>query len=627
MQRIWTTAQVRAAEDAALASTPAGALMRRAAFGVAVQARRLLLGRSGGVAGRRVTLLVGAGNNGGDALWAGAELRRRGVAVTAVLLDVDRAHRAGLAALRRTGGRVVDAAAEPALARDRVCTAELVIDGIVGISARGPLRPSAAELVDAAADGGVPILAVDLPSGVNPDTGVVDGPAVSAAATVTFGARKPVHVLAPHRCGPVYLVDIGVGPYLDAGGDPHLYLPELADVAARWPVPGRTDDKYTQGVVGVAAGSAVYPGAAVLATGAAVLATSGMVRYAGPAADAVRDRWPEVIAAASVEQGDVLARYLELGGGPGIRTSHRLTDAAALAGLDESLFRRLWLASGLRDQNDASEADIEMLRVAAGALEAGMPIDALLQIIRVLNDSLTRVAEAENRLFHYYVHERLRAEGLAGAALVAATEEVSGPLLGLMEPALLYFHSKAWQRALRDDLVVHLAEDVGGAGDAIGQVSVTVLFIDLARYTAMTEAMGDLAVATVIERFSDLVREAASGYDGRVLLQVGDEFMPVFRDSPSAISCGLSVMAMTAREAQFPDVRLGAHAGPALYREGDYVGATINLAARVTSEAERGQFLVTESMKLADPDGTVSFVSVGLRSMKNVGEPVELFEV
>ena len=330
MQRIWTTAQVRAAEDAALASTPAGALMRRAAFGVAVQARRLLLGRSGGVAGRRVTLLVGAGNNGGDALWAGAELRRRGVAVTAVLLDVDRAHRAGLAALRRTGGRVVDAAAEPALARDRVCTAELVIDGIVGISARGPLRPSAAELVDAAADGGVPILAVDLPSGVNPDTGVVDGPAVSAAATVTFGARKPVHVLAPHRCGPVYLVDIGVGPYLDAGGDPHLYLPELADVAARWPVPGPTDDKYTQGVVGVAAGSAVYPGAAVLATGAAVLATSGMVRYAGPAADAVRDRWPEVIAAGSVaDTGRVQAWVV----GPGIGTDDagRDTLAAVLA--------------------------------------------------------------------------------------------------------------------------------------------------------------------------------------------------------------------------------------------------------------------------------------------------------
>lgn len=329
MQRIWTTAQVRSAEDAALASTPAGALMRRAAFGVAVQARRLLLRRSGAVAGRRVALLVGAGNNGGDALWAGVELRRRGVAVTAVLLDADRAHPAGLAALQRTGGRVVDAAAEPALARDRVRTAELVIDGIVGISARGPLRPRAAELVGAAADGGVPILAVDLPSGANPDTGVVDGPAVSAAATVTF-ARKPVHVLAPHRCGPVYLIDIGLGSYLDAVGEPHLYVPELADVAARWPVPGPTDDKYTQGVVGVAAGSAVYPGAAVLATGAAVLATSGMVRYAGPAAGDVRDRWPEAIAAASVaDTGRVQAWVV----GPGIGTEDpgRDTLAAVLA--------------------------------------------------------------------------------------------------------------------------------------------------------------------------------------------------------------------------------------------------------------------------------------------------------
>ncbi|MCW2632733.1 MAG: YjeF-related protein [Pseudonocardia sp.] len=336
MQRIWTTAQVRAAEDAALASTPAGVLMRRAAAGVALHARRLLLRAGGRVTGRRVTLLVGAGNNGGDALWAGSELRRRGAAVTAVLLDAGRAHPAGLAALRRTGGRVIDAAAEPALAKGRVRAADLVIDGIVGISARGPLRPAAAELVDAAQDGGIPILAVDLPSGVDPDTGVVDGPAVTAAATVTFGALKPVHVLAPHRCGPVHLVDIGLGPYLEAGdtgdtaAEPHLYLPELADVADRWPVPGPTDDKYTQGVTGVAAGSAVYPGAAVLATGAAVLATSGMVRYAGPAADVVRGRWPEAIAAPSVaDTGRVQAWVV----GPGIGTdaAGRTTLAAVLA--------------------------------------------------------------------------------------------------------------------------------------------------------------------------------------------------------------------------------------------------------------------------------------------------------
>ena len=181
MHGIWTTDHIRIAENRLLARTPDGALMRRAAFGVAVQAAAMLAQRGGRVAGTRVVLLVGAGNNGGDALWAGAFLRRRGVAVTAVLLDPERAHKAGLAALRHAGGRVTQSG-------DVLDEADLVIDGIVGLSAKGPLRPAAAELVARIT---CPVLAVDLPSGVDPDTGAVTGPAVTADVTVTFGARKP----------------------------------------------------------------------------------------------------------------------------------------------------------------------------------------------------------------------------------------------------------------------------------------------------------------------------------------------------------------------------------------------------------------------------------------------------
>ena len=307
VREVFTAEQVRAAERVVLDRVPPGALMRRAAFGLAVVARRMLAGS----AGRRVTLLVGAGDNGGDALWAGAELRRRGVGVTAVLLSPERAHAQGLAALRRAGGRVVGTGPDAAAA---VVRADLVLDGIVGLSGRGPLRPAAAELVDAAERVGVPVLAVDSPSGVDPDTGAVDGPAVTATATVTFGARKPVHVLAAHRCGPVHLVDIGLGPALP---EPFARVLDDADVAARWPVPGPTDDKYTQGVTGVAAGSATYPGAAVLATGAAVLATSGMVRFAGTAADGVRARWPEVVAADDISAA---GRTQSWAVGPGIGT-------------------------------------------------------------------------------------------------------------------------------------------------------------------------------------------------------------------------------------------------------------------------------------------------------------------
>ncbi|PZS17451.1 MAG: NAD(P)H-hydrate dehydratase [Pseudonocardiales bacterium] len=298
----WSVARVRAADQAAIARDRPGTLMRRAAFGLANRTAAALADRTGGVSGRHVTLLVGAGNNGGDALWAGAYLRRRGVVVTAVLLSPDRAHSQGLAALRRAGGRISD---QPP---DRV---HLVLDGIVGLSGRGALRPAAARLVAAVR---VPIIAVDSPSGVDPDTGTADGPAVTATETVTFGARKPVHLLTPWRCGPVHLVDIGLFAEL---GEPDLRVLTAAEIGTLWPVPGPTSDKYSQGVVGIAAGSADYPGAAVLCAGAAVLATSGMVRFAGSAADAVRRRWPEVVATGSVsDAGQVQAWAV----GPGLGT-------------------------------------------------------------------------------------------------------------------------------------------------------------------------------------------------------------------------------------------------------------------------------------------------------------------
>ncbi|MFG1639671.1 NAD(P)H-hydrate dehydratase [Amycolatopsis sp. NPDC049252] len=304
MQGIWTTERIREAEGRAFAVTPEGELMRRASFGLAVQIADVLAEHTGTVSGRRVVLLVGSGDNGGDALWAGAFLRRRGVAVTAVLLG-SRAHEAGLAALRRAGGRVVSAEDGP----QWIARADVVVDGIVGISASGSLRPAAARLVSLVE---APIVAVDLPSGVDPDTGAVDGPAVRATRTVTFGALKPVHALAPSWCGEVVLVDIGLELT-----DPDLQRLDIVDVAAAWPVPGPLDDKYSQGVVGVAAGSATYPGAAVLTAGAAVRATAGMVRYAGHAADVVRAQWPEVIATGTVaDAGRVQAWAV----GPGIGT-------------------------------------------------------------------------------------------------------------------------------------------------------------------------------------------------------------------------------------------------------------------------------------------------------------------
>lgn len=307
MRHYYSADTIRDAEAPLLASLPDGALMKRAAYGLAAAIIRELTARTGGVAGRRVCAVVGSGDNGGDALWAATFLRRRGAAADAVLLNPDKAHRKGLAAFRRAGGRVIESID---------ATTDLVIDGVVGISGSGPLRPAAAHIFEQARD--IPVVAVDIPSGIDVATGAITGPAVRAALTVTFGGLKPVHALAD--CGRVELVDIG----LDLP-DTDLRSFQAADVLARWPVPGARDDKYTLGVTGVLAGSSTYPGAAVLCTGAAVATHSGMVRYAGSARHEVLARWPEVIASPTPAAAGRVQSWVV---GPGLGTDE--DGAAAL---------------------------------------------------------------------------------------------------------------------------------------------------------------------------------------------------------------------------------------------------------------------------------------------------------
>ncbi|MDT0434164.1 NAD(P)H-hydrate dehydratase [Streptomyces doudnae] len=288
MRTAYSVDTVRTAERALMARLPEGALMQRAAAGLAAACAELL----GRVYGRRVVLLVGSGDNGGDALHAGARLARRGAGVTAVLLAPPaRTHAGGLAALARAGGRAVGADR----GAEAVARADLVVDGVVGIGGRGGVRADAEPLVDAVERARAAVVAVDLPSGVEADSGEVRGRAVRADLTVTFGTHKPALLVDPAReyAGSVRLVDIGLRSELPA--EPALEALQHADVAALLPRPGAASDKYRRGVVGIAAGSARYPGAAVLAVSGALRGGAGAVRYVGPAGDAVLARFPETL--------------------------------------------------------------------------------------------------------------------------------------------------------------------------------------------------------------------------------------------------------------------------------------------------------------------------------------------
>jgi len=277
MRHAHTVAQVRAAEATLMATLPEGLLMQRAATGLAVAIVDFL----GEVYGARILLVIGSGDNGGDALWAGARLASRGAQVEAICLS-DSPHPSGTPAFLAAGGRIVSPS--------EATPPTVVVDGVVGIGGKPGLRPEAAAVFERFADR--PVIACDIPSGVAVDTGCLAGPSVRAALTVTFGTHKIAHLVEPaaSRCGSIELVEIG------------LELPTAAveslqpeDVAALLPHPGSTDHKYTRGVLGISAGSTTYPGAAVMCVAGAAQGLAGMVRYLGSARTEVVGAHPQVV--------------------------------------------------------------------------------------------------------------------------------------------------------------------------------------------------------------------------------------------------------------------------------------------------------------------------------------------
>lgn len=317
----YTGTQIRAAEEPLLAAGLGGALMQRAAHGLAAGIIGELRARGSRLYGARVVVLTGKGNNGGDGLYAAAFLAARGMRTTAVLTS-DGAHTDALAAFERAGGRLhrLTAEALPGLTAE-AAGADVVIDAVLGTGARGGLRGSAADLVAALleADRRGFVAACDLPSGVDADTGEAAGPVLPADLTVTFGAAKDGLLADPGAdyAGRVQVVPIGIEEHLPA---PSLRRLEPFDLGALLPSPARRAHKYSRGVLGVVAGSAAYPGAAVLACRGALAAGAGMVRYLGPpeVADLVRRSCPEVVCSSGpVAENRVQAWLVGSGMGPG----------------------------------------------------------------------------------------------------------------------------------------------------------------------------------------------------------------------------------------------------------------------------------------------------------------------
>lgn len=338
----------------------------------------------------------------------------------------------------------------------------------------------------------------------------------------------------------------------------------------------------------------------------------------------------DTIRDAAKDPDSAFCRYLDHMGNHYAVQAYSLPEAAELAGMDIEQARRLMDAAGVDEHGEmVDERDLQFLKSSKIALDAGMPEEALLQILRVYSDNMARIAEVGARVGHFYMHQPLMHKGLSTAESMEMLDSSFDRIEPLVEPAIFYFHHKGLERAQWEDMLMHLEEEAGLAEkpETPGQIRQAVMFIDLASFTPLAEAMGDLRAAQVLQRFSSIVRAAARRAHGRIVKQIGDAFMLMFSEPHQAVICAVGLEAQCARESQFPAVRAGIHWGPVLYREGDYFGSNVNVASRLAADAGRHQILITGDLwrRVKDIEG-IQFTRLGKRRLKGLAQEIEVYE-
>jgi adenylate cyclase len=186
---------------------------------------------------------------------------------------------------------------------------------------------------------------------------------------------------------------------------------------------------------------------------------------------------------------------------PAPEPTRGLEEAAEAVGMEPALIERIWIAAGLSaaSLDELGEEDVELLRHFAAVLDAGFPLVAFLQLIRVYGQALAHIADAEVKLFHLYVHEPMMRDGRPGLEIAEAMGGLVAQLLPLSAPIMERLHERALKHFMEQDVVGHLEVETGGV--ELGRVRVTIAFADLAGYTRLTEEAGEEEALDVVERF------------------------------------------------------------------------------------------------------------------------------
>jgi adenylate cyclase len=302
--------------------------------------------------------------------------------------------------------------------------------------------------------------------------------------------------------------------------------------------------------------------------------------------------------------------------------SHSVEELAEETGLQEALIERIWQSIGFprSELENLTAEDLQAVRYIAAVIDSGFPLVAFLQLVRVYGQAMSRIADAEVRLFHLYVHEPLMRDGVPGLEMAEEMETLARDLLPLASPIMDFLHQRFLQHYVEQDMVGHMEVDLEEK-ENLGRVRVAIAFADLAGYTRFTEEVGEEEAVSLVERFIDAVQNTLPE-DARVVKTIGDEVMLVGQDVQALTDWAVGFQRLYRER---PTPRIGVHYGVVLYRDGDYFGREVNLTARVVARARGGEVIVTDSvMEAIKTSDWLRFENIGTVKLKGFDEPKAL---
>jgi adenylate cyclase len=299
------------------------------------------------------------------------------------------------------------------------------------------------------------------------------------------------------------------------------------------------------------------------------------------------------------------------------------SETATDTGLEEELIERVMTLLGTPTalEGTLNEEDARAMERIAAVLVAGFPLVALLQLVRVYAQSIRKIAEAEVRLFHLYVHEPLIRQGVDALEMAEEMEGLASELLPLTSPLMEYIHQRYLRFYIEQDVVGHMEVDFAGMRQ-MGRVQMAFCFVDLTGFTRYTEEEGDEEALDLVERFIETV-EATLPAEALVVKTIGDEVMIVSPDAATLTEWAVGFLTLFQER---PQPRVGVHFGRAVYRDGDYFGTEVNLTHRVVARALGGEVMVTAAVVEAIGESAyLEFDPIGRVDLKGFPKPVELF--